>query len=194
MMHLIFLPAVPANCSTAFWDPIGNQCLCTSSDCQFTDESRPIGVSIHYCLHLSKCLFDLLPMSPAQWCEFDRRWDGRCLLQPVVCNTELHRIQWRRAHSPERRIPSRHRMHLRHNIRDGRRLWTSLTLERPSFSPFPSAFRLHSWIFFAWILWTLDFVLFCCLDEYPHQLLALWLLDIPYTSLHYCERFSLERH
>lgn len=34
---------LPANCSTAFWDPIGNTCICSSSDCQFTDNSRAIG-------------------------------------------------------------------------------------------------------------------------------------------------------
>ncbi|CAH7686651.1 family 4 carbohydrate esterase [Phakopsora pachyrhizi] len=34
---------LPANCSTPFWDPIGNRCLCTSSSCQFQDETRPIG-------------------------------------------------------------------------------------------------------------------------------------------------------
>ncbi|KAH9461567.1 hypothetical protein Pst134EA_017866 [Puccinia striiformis f. sp. tritici] len=34
---------LPANCSTPFWDPIGNKCLCTSSSCQFSDMTRPIG-------------------------------------------------------------------------------------------------------------------------------------------------------
>jgi hypothetical protein len=34
---------LPANCSTAFWDPIGGKCLCTSNDCAFVDNSRPIG-------------------------------------------------------------------------------------------------------------------------------------------------------
>ncbi|EMD32610.1 hypothetical protein CERSUDRAFT_118648 [Gelatoporia subvermispora B] len=34
---------LPANCSTPFWDPIGGKCICTSSTCEFTDESRPIG-------------------------------------------------------------------------------------------------------------------------------------------------------
>jgi len=34
---------LPANCSTPFWDPIAGQCICTSSTCQFTDNSRPIG-------------------------------------------------------------------------------------------------------------------------------------------------------
>lgn len=34
---------LPSNCSTAFWDPIAGQCLCTSSTCQFTDNSRPVG-------------------------------------------------------------------------------------------------------------------------------------------------------
>jgi len=34
---------LPANCSTAFWDPIEGQCICESSTCQFQDNSRPIG-------------------------------------------------------------------------------------------------------------------------------------------------------
>ncbi|KAF7783925.1 hypothetical protein Agabi119p4_90 [Agaricus bisporus var. burnettii] len=34
---------LPANCSTAFWDPIQGQCSCTSDTCAFTDNSRPIG-------------------------------------------------------------------------------------------------------------------------------------------------------
>ncbi|KAF7311854.1 hypothetical protein MIND_00196100 [Mycena indigotica] len=34
---------LPTNCSTAFWDPIAGKCLCSSSDCQFTDNSRPVG-------------------------------------------------------------------------------------------------------------------------------------------------------
>ncbi|EIM83551.1 uncharacterized protein STEHIDRAFT_83725 [Stereum hirsutum FP-91666 SS1] len=34
---------LPANCSTAFWDPIKGECLCTSSSCAFVDNSRPIG-------------------------------------------------------------------------------------------------------------------------------------------------------
>lgn len=34
---------VPANCSTPFWDPIGNKCLCQSSACQFLDTTKPIG-------------------------------------------------------------------------------------------------------------------------------------------------------
>lgn len=34
---------LPANCSTAFWDPQGGSCLCTSSTCAFVDSSRPIG-------------------------------------------------------------------------------------------------------------------------------------------------------
>ncbi|KAG9007781.1 hypothetical protein FRB94_001685 [Tulasnella sp. JGI-2019a] len=34
---------IPANCSTPFWDPIGNKCLCTDSSCSFTDMSRTIG-------------------------------------------------------------------------------------------------------------------------------------------------------
>jgi len=39
-----FASLVPANCSTAFWDPQGGSCLCTSSTCAFVDSSRPIGV------------------------------------------------------------------------------------------------------------------------------------------------------
>ncbi|KAA1467878.1 hypothetical protein DENSPDRAFT_833028 [Dentipellis sp. KUC8613] len=34
---------LPPNCSTPFWDPIKGQCLCTSDQCQFQDNSRPIG-------------------------------------------------------------------------------------------------------------------------------------------------------
>ncbi|KAJ7439981.1 hypothetical protein FB451DRAFT_143851 [Mycena latifolia] len=34
---------LPTNCSTPFWDPIAGKCLCTSSTCAFTDDSRPIG-------------------------------------------------------------------------------------------------------------------------------------------------------
>jgi peptidoglycan/xylan/chitin deacetylase (PgdA/CDA1 family) len=34
---------LPSNCSTPFWDPIAGQCICTSSTCAFSDNSRPIG-------------------------------------------------------------------------------------------------------------------------------------------------------
>ncbi|RXW17589.1 hypothetical protein EST38_g8262 [Candolleomyces aberdarensis] len=34
---------LPATCSTEYWDPIGNQCLCNSASCAFQDSSRPIG-------------------------------------------------------------------------------------------------------------------------------------------------------
>ncbi|KAJ7052259.1 hypothetical protein C8F01DRAFT_626387 [Mycena amicta] len=34
---------LPTNCSTPFWDPIAGKCSCTSADCQFVDNSRPIG-------------------------------------------------------------------------------------------------------------------------------------------------------
>ncbi|GAA5932124.1 hypothetical protein JCM10213_006761 [Rhodosporidiobolus nylandii] len=34
---------LPSNCSTAFFDPIKNECLCTSDSCKFTDQTRPIG-------------------------------------------------------------------------------------------------------------------------------------------------------
>ncbi|KAF9071990.1 hypothetical protein BDP27DRAFT_1218247 [Rhodocollybia butyracea] len=34
---------LPENCTTAFWDPIGGNCLCKDSSCQFNDGSRPIG-------------------------------------------------------------------------------------------------------------------------------------------------------
>ncbi|KAJ6601047.1 hypothetical protein DFH09DRAFT_1243028 [Mycena vulgaris] len=34
---------LPANCSTPFWDPVAGKCLCTSSSCAFTDDSRPVG-------------------------------------------------------------------------------------------------------------------------------------------------------
>ncbi|GAA5973519.1 hypothetical protein JCM11641_007095 [Rhodosporidiobolus odoratus] len=34
---------LPSNCSTPFFDPIKNECLCTSDSCKFTDQTRPIG-------------------------------------------------------------------------------------------------------------------------------------------------------
>lgn len=34
---------LPNNCSTPFWDPIGNKCLCESDSCQFRDTTKPIG-------------------------------------------------------------------------------------------------------------------------------------------------------
>jgi len=34
---------LPNNCSTPFWDPIAGHCICTSSTCAFTDNSRPVG-------------------------------------------------------------------------------------------------------------------------------------------------------
>jgi len=34
---------LPANCSTAFWDPIGGKCLCNDDKCKFTDVTKPIG-------------------------------------------------------------------------------------------------------------------------------------------------------
>jgi hypothetical protein len=34
---------LPGNCSTPFWDPIGGDCICTSSTCAFTDNTRAIG-------------------------------------------------------------------------------------------------------------------------------------------------------
>ncbi|KAF7340989.1 hypothetical protein MSAN_02084300 [Mycena sanguinolenta] len=34
---------LPANCSTPFWDPVAGNCICTSSTCAFTDNSRAIG-------------------------------------------------------------------------------------------------------------------------------------------------------
>ncbi|GAA5858698.1 hypothetical protein JCM8547_001429 [Rhodosporidiobolus lusitaniae] len=34
---------LPSNCSTPFFDPIKNQCLCDSDDCKFTDTTKPIG-------------------------------------------------------------------------------------------------------------------------------------------------------
>ncbi|KAH7886342.1 hypothetical protein F5I97DRAFT_1928192 [Phlebopus sp. FC_14] len=34
---------LPSNCSTPFWDPIAGDCLCKSSNCTFTDNSRAIG-------------------------------------------------------------------------------------------------------------------------------------------------------
>ncbi|GAA5834205.1 hypothetical protein JCM5353_006950 [Sporobolomyces roseus] len=34
---------LPSNCSTPFFNPQTNQCLCTSSDCAFTDTTKSIG-------------------------------------------------------------------------------------------------------------------------------------------------------
>ncbi|KAK7059713.1 family 4 carbohydrate esterase [Favolaschia claudopus] len=34
---------LPSNCTTAFWDPIGGKCTCSSDQCKFNDQSRPIG-------------------------------------------------------------------------------------------------------------------------------------------------------
>jgi peptidoglycan/xylan/chitin deacetylase (PgdA/CDA1 family) len=34
---------LPGNCSTPFWDPVAGHCLCTSSTCAFTDNTRTIG-------------------------------------------------------------------------------------------------------------------------------------------------------
>ncbi|KAF7369457.1 hypothetical protein MVEN_00275300 [Mycena venus] len=36
---------IPTNCSTSFWDPVGNECLCIRTTCasQFTDNSQLIG-------------------------------------------------------------------------------------------------------------------------------------------------------
>ncbi|KAF7369447.1 Carbohydrate esterase family 4 [Mycena venus] len=36
---------IPTNCSTPFWDPVGNKCLCSGTACasQFTDNSQLIG-------------------------------------------------------------------------------------------------------------------------------------------------------
>jgi hypothetical protein len=34
---------LPTNCSTPFWDPIAGKCICSSSTCAFSDNSRPIG-------------------------------------------------------------------------------------------------------------------------------------------------------
>ncbi|KAF5313065.1 hypothetical protein D9619_002538 [Psilocybe cf. subviscida] len=36
---------LPANCSTAFWDPIAGKCLCNQGSCAFVDNSRPIGAN-----------------------------------------------------------------------------------------------------------------------------------------------------
>jgi hypothetical protein len=36
---------LPANCSTAFWDPIAGKCSCTQGSCAFVDNSRPIGAN-----------------------------------------------------------------------------------------------------------------------------------------------------
>ena len=34
---------LPLNCSTPFWDPIAGKCLCSDSQCQFSDETKSIG-------------------------------------------------------------------------------------------------------------------------------------------------------
>ncbi|KAL1712211.1 hypothetical protein EV715DRAFT_214110 [Schizophyllum commune] len=34
---------LPDNCTTAFWDPIEGECICTSDTCEFHDTTRPIG-------------------------------------------------------------------------------------------------------------------------------------------------------
>ncbi|GAA6039993.1 hypothetical protein JCM8097_002657 [Rhodosporidiobolus ruineniae] len=34
---------ISSNCSTPFFDPIKNDCLCDSDSCKFTDQTRPIG-------------------------------------------------------------------------------------------------------------------------------------------------------
>jgi hypothetical protein len=36
---------LPANCSTAFWDPIAGKCQCNQGSCAFVDNSRPIGAN-----------------------------------------------------------------------------------------------------------------------------------------------------
>ncbi|KAI9493025.1 hypothetical protein BDB00DRAFT_764357 [Zychaea mexicana] len=36
---------LPDNCDTQWWDPIGNSCLCTSSDCQYKDTAVPVSDS-----------------------------------------------------------------------------------------------------------------------------------------------------
>jgi peptidoglycan/xylan/chitin deacetylase (PgdA/CDA1 family) len=41
--NAVFRARLPANCSTPFWDPIGAKCLCTNAQCNFIDQSRPIG-------------------------------------------------------------------------------------------------------------------------------------------------------
>ncbi|GAA5827690.1 hypothetical protein JCM11251_001788 [Rhodosporidiobolus azoricus] len=34
---------LPSDCATPFFDPIKNDCLCTSDSCKFSDQTRPIG-------------------------------------------------------------------------------------------------------------------------------------------------------
>lgn len=36
---------VPTTCDTAWWDPVGNQCLCQSSNCAYTDLSKQPGLA-----------------------------------------------------------------------------------------------------------------------------------------------------
>ncbi|KAG1088860.1 hypothetical protein G6F42_020146 [Rhizopus arrhizus] len=33
---------LPNNCDTKWWDPIGNSCLCTSTECQYKDTAVPV--------------------------------------------------------------------------------------------------------------------------------------------------------
>ncbi|KAI9471047.1 MAG: hypothetical protein EXX96DRAFT_466315, partial [Benjaminiella poitrasii] len=37
-----FRYALPNNCDTKWWDPIGNTCLCTSTECQYKDTAIPV--------------------------------------------------------------------------------------------------------------------------------------------------------
>ncbi|KAI9321905.1 hypothetical protein BX666DRAFT_1851080 [Dichotomocladium elegans] len=37
-----FRYTLPDNCDTQWWDPVGNQCLCTSSACEYKDTAMPI--------------------------------------------------------------------------------------------------------------------------------------------------------
>ena len=90
------LNSVPANCSTAFWDPIGNQCTCTSSTCQFQDNSRPIGVSrlpasmYFFCFSLLCSLTERtsLAVGPGVW--LPPRWPQQALMY------RLMEMAWRR--------------------------------------------------------------------------------------------------
>lgn len=66
-LHFSQLPTdfkVPANCSTPFWDPIGNKCICNSTTCSFSDDSRPIGVCRHLLFSIiCSCVYALTSSS-----------------------------------------------------------------------------------------------------------------------------------
>jgi hypothetical protein len=81
---------VPSDCQTAFWDPIGNKCLCQNgTSCQFNDTTRAIGVSLLEALLLWCESTNDFPR-PAKWCEFDR-WRVRV---QSSSQSAIHTVQW----------------------------------------------------------------------------------------------------